>query len=40
MHRETVQEHRAVAANAGRVPVPAADPVYGRDGPLTDHWRA
>jgi uncharacterized protein YjlB len=26
-------------ANIARVPVPAADPVYGRHGPLLTHWR-
>lgn len=27
------------ADNVGRVPLPAADPVYGAGGPLFEHWR-
>ncbi|HET8725884.1 MAG TPA: cupin domain-containing protein [Alphaproteobacteria bacterium] len=32
-------ERPRVLENISRVPPPAADPVYGRGGPLTDHWR-
>jgi len=28
------------ACNVARVPLPAADPVYGPQGPLFDYWRA
>lgn len=28
------------AVQAARVPVPDADPVYGRDGPLIERWRS
>jgi uncharacterized protein YjlB len=31
-------ERPGVLANIARVPVPAADPVFGATGPLTRHW--
>jgi uncharacterized protein YjlB len=33
-----VEHDKAVAAIA-KVPVPAKDPVYGKEGPLLEHWR-
>jgi uncharacterized protein YjlB len=27
-----------VLVNIARVPLPAADPVYGAEGPLVEHW--
>jgi uncharacterized protein YjlB len=33
------QPGHGAAAQAARVPVPDADPVYGRDGPLRQRWR-
>lgn len=32
-------ERPRVLANIGRVPLPVADPVYGKAGPLLAHWR-
>jgi uncharacterized protein YjlB len=32
-------ERPQVLHNIARVPLPAADPVYGADGPLIGHWR-
>jgi uncharacterized protein YjlB len=32
-------EHDQVLANIRAVPLPAADPVYGSDGPLSECWR-
>jgi uncharacterized protein YjlB len=32
--------HKEALASIGRVRVPRADPVYGKDGPLKRHWRA
>ena len=32
------EERPRVLANIARVPLPAADPVYGKDGPLLGHW--
>jgi uncharacterized protein YjlB len=32
-------ERGCAAADIARVPQPAADPVYGKDGPLTAQWR-
>ena len=33
------EERPRVLENIARVPLPAADPVYGQDGPLLEHWR-
>jgi uncharacterized protein YjlB len=33
-------EHRQASDSLRRVPAPAADPVFGRDGPLLRHWSA
>jgi uncharacterized protein YjlB len=32
------EERPQVLENIQRVPLPAADPVYGADGPLVEHW--
>jgi uncharacterized protein YjlB len=32
-------ERDCAAADIDKVPLPAADPVYGSDGPLTEQWR-
>ncbi len=32
-------EHDRAAACISRVPIPASDPVFGADGPLTRYWR-
>jgi uncharacterized protein YjlB len=34
------EERPRVLENIARVPLPAADPLYGRDGPLLEHWRS
>jgi uncharacterized protein YjlB len=34
------EERPRVLENIARVPLPTADPVYGGDGPLLEHWRA
>ena len=33
------EERPRVLENIARVPLPAADPVYGEAGPLLEHWR-
>ena len=33
------QERPAADENIARVPLPKADPVYGKDGPLLHHWK-
>jgi uncharacterized protein YjlB len=38
MHRGEPGERPAAEANIARVPLPGADPVVGRDGPLQEHW--
>jgi uncharacterized protein YjlB len=39
LRRGLPEERPQVLANIARVPLPAADPVYGADGPLVEHWR-
>jgi uncharacterized protein YjlB len=39
LRRGDPAEHDEVAANIERVPLPDADPVLGRDGPLAELWR-
>ncbi len=34
------EERPRVLANIAQVALPAADPVYGQNGPLPEHWRA
>ncbi len=34
------EERREADKNIVSVPTPASDPLYGPDGPLTEHWRA
>ena len=36
--RGAPEERPQVLDNIARVPLPAADPVYGTKGPLVDHW--
>jgi uncharacterized protein YjlB len=36
--RGTAEERAKALANIARVPLPTADPVYGADGPLVEHW--
>ena len=36
--RGRADERPRALANIARVPLPAADPVYGADGPLIEHW--
>jgi uncharacterized protein YjlB len=36
--RGAAEERPQVLDNIARVPLPAADPVYGADGPLVEHW--
>jgi uncharacterized protein YjlB len=36
--RGRAEERPQVLDNIARVPLPAADPVYGADGPLVKHW--
>jgi uncharacterized protein YjlB len=36
--RGPAEERPRALANIARVPLPAADPVYGADGPLLEHW--
>jgi uncharacterized protein YjlB len=33
------EERPRVLENIAKVPLPSADPVYGTDGPLLEHWR-
>jgi uncharacterized protein YjlB len=33
------EERPRVLENIARVPLPAADPLHGEDGPLVEHWR-
>jgi uncharacterized protein YjlB len=40
LRRGDPAEHDEVVANIRAVPLPAADPVLGREGPLTELWRA
>ena len=39
MMRGESHELREAMANIARVPLPAADPVFGANGPLFDYWR-
>jgi uncharacterized protein YjlB len=34
------EERSRVLESIAKVPLPAADPVYGQDGPLLEHWRS
>ena len=34
------EERPRVLENIAKVPLPAADPVYGEHGPLIEHWRS
>jgi uncharacterized protein YjlB len=36
--RGRADERPQALANIARVPLPAADPVYGAEGPLVEHW--
>ena len=36
--RGRADERPRALANIARVPLPEADPVYGADGPLIEHW--
>jgi uncharacterized protein YjlB len=36
--RGVAEERPQVLDNIARVPLPPADPVYGADGPLVEHW--
>jgi uncharacterized protein YjlB len=36
--RGRAAERPQALANIARVPLPTADPVYGADGPLIEHW--
>jgi uncharacterized protein YjlB len=36
--RGLAEERPQVLDNIARVPLPAADPLYGADGPLVEHW--
>ena len=38
LRRGLAEERPQVLDNIARVPLPAADPVYGADGPLVAHW--
>ncbi len=38
LRRGLAEERPQVLDNIARVPLPAADPVYGADGPLVEHW--
>jgi uncharacterized protein YjlB len=38
LRRGLAEERPQVLDNIARVPLPAADPVYGADGPLVKHW--
>jgi len=37
--RGTADERPWVLENIARVPLPTADPIYGKKGPLTTHWQ-
>ena len=39
MNRGETGERPAADANIARVPLPRADPVFGANGPLFDHWQ-
>lgn len=38
LRRGAPEDRPQVLDNIARVPLPAADPVYGADGPLVEHW--
>lgn len=37
--KESDGEHRQALVNIPNVPLPVADPVFGIDGPMMDHWK-
>jgi uncharacterized protein YjlB len=39
MRRPDAKSVDRAAANVENVPVPDADPVFGAEGPLLEHWR-
>ena len=39
LQRGGAAERAAIEANIAAVPLPAADPVHGEEGPLVRHWR-